>query len=561
MKIYKGLAFLITIPVLLTGCNSQKSNNASSMNVESNIETVAESISEKSIDITKEPETEAIKETTWRSAYRKQLEEIMNNKQYPDQSVSFSLHDLNGDDIPELIVSKGLHREGCCIYTFNENIIEIGHFGSHSSIMYYPEKNIIESNSSESGVVSYSYYRTDKIDNGSFSKIKNLECYTPENENAQYKIDDKPVTQEEYHKAINEYIREYKVDLGMNFRLNEKTLDIAFNDYNDYKECYKDFLYGMDDADESYGFSLCDVSGDGIPELFISPGDYHAASCEIYTFNNRLIYIGSIGSWGVCNYYSDKNILCGGYTGGGVTESTYYSIDDNAAISLLAYFYDNSGTTQEKEYKIDDTDVTEEEYNEAIKKYSGENMRHLGRDFPFDKEYIEALLTDSSDWKECYKNLLLSLQDTDETYRFSLYDITGDDVPELFISDGFKRVNSCKIYSFDEGLIFMESLGIDGEICYSPDSKIFGDYDIAQGHEYFMYYTLDENNNFKHEITLYNNVGAAPTEEDVKYEINHEEVSYDEYKSELDKYREIDDFISLGRDYEFTEEDILKAFS
>lgn len=550
MKIYKGLAFLIIIPILLTGCNSQKSNKSLSVKVESNIETVS-----------KETETEAIMETTWQSAYRKKLEEIMNDKQYPDQSPHFSLYDITGDDIPELIVSMGEHREGCYIYTFNESLTELGHFGSHSSMIYYPDKNIIMSSSSESGVGSQSYYRTDKMENGSFSKFRNLECYTPAQKTGQFKIDGKSATQEEYSKAANEYTREFKVVLGMNFDLNEKTLDAVFNEYSDYKKCYKDFLYGMDDADKSYGFSVCDVSGDGIPELFISPDDCHAASCEIYTFTDRLIYISSIGSWGICNYYPNKNTLGGGYTGGGVTESTYYSIDNNAAISLLAYFYDNSGTTLDKEYKIDDTEVTEDEYDEEKNKYSDDNVKHLGRDFSFDKGYIEVLLTDSPDWKECYKNLLLGLQDKNETYRFSLYDITDDDIPELFISNGTNRECSCYIYSFDDGLVFIGKLGTFGETAYSRDSKIFYNYDIAQGHEYFIYYTLDENNNFNHEITLYNNVGAAPTEEDVKYEIDHEEVSYYEYKSELERYQEIDDFISLGREYEITEEDILRAFS
>lgn len=557
MKKHKILAFFILMSIFLIGCDSQSSNSSSSVNVDSNIETISESI-----DITEETETEAIPEATWQSAYRKKLEELMNDKQYPDQSPHFSLYDLTGDDIPELIVSRGLHREGCYIYTFDEKLTELGHYGSHSSMVYYPDKNIIMSSSSESGVVSQSYYRTDKMDNGSFSKIKYLECYTPAKETGQFKIDGKPVTQEEYSKAASEYITEYRLVLGMDFKLNEKTLDAVFNDYKSWKECYKDFLYGIGEVDESYQFSLCDVSGDGIPELFISPNDCHAASCDIYIFNDRLISFGSIGSWGICNYYPDKNTLGGGYTGGGVTESVYYSIDNNETLTKLVNFYNDSGRAlEESVYKIDDVEVTEEEYNEAESKYSNDNVKLLGRDFPFDKGYIEALLTDNSDWKDCYKKLLLGLQDMDEEYRFSLYDITGDDVPELFISDGFKRTNSCKIYSFDDGLIFMKSLGIDGETAYSPDSKIFYDYDIAQGHEYFIYYTLDENNNFSHEITLYNNVGAAPTEEDRIYTINSQKVSYDTYKGNLDMYQEIDDFISLGRDYEFTEEDILKAIS
>ena len=180
-------------------------------------------------------------------------------------------------------------------------------------------------------------------------------------------------------------------------------------------------------------------------------------------------------------------------------------------------------------------------------------------------EDIETEAVTETTWQSEYRKLLEEIMNdktySDQSPHFSLHDLTGDGIPELFISDGFNRINSCKIYGFDESLIFMEKHGIDGETAYSPDNKIFYDYDIAQGHEYFIYYTLDENNNFKHEITLYNNVGAAPTEEDRIYTINNQKVSYDTYKGNLDMYQEIDDFVLLGRDYEFTEEDILKAFS
>lgn len=337
-------------------------------------------------------------------------------------------------------------------------------------------------------------------------------------------------------------------------------------DPTDWRSAYREELYNFMDSDEykyyseESRFSLYDINGDNIPELFISEGYYYGRECYVYTFTDKLISLGQFGSYGGCSFYPDINILGSSYSGQGEEFDKYYQLDNNGSLIELASFYNNSEMEQVTvEYKVNDVEVTEEEYKSTKEEYYDDHVVVLGHDLKFNKVLIDSLLTESSNWKECYKDLLNGLQDTEDWQRFSLYDINGDDIPELLISNSTNRFDLCSIFCFKNGLMYIDSLGSCGDISYSPSHDLFYDYDIAQGHEYFLYYTLDEDNGFQCEMSLYNNVMAAPTEDDIKYEINHEEVSYDEYKNALDKYSEIDDFIWLGRDYSFTEKDITKV--
>ena len=58
------------------------------------------------------------------------------------------------------------------------------------------------------------------------------------------------------------------------------------------------------------GFSICDINSDGSAELIISEDSYHAASCQIYSFNDeKLIYVGRYGAYGDIGYDSATDIL------------------------------------------------------------------------------------------------------------------------------------------------------------------------------------------------------------------------------------------------------------
>ena len=194
--------------------------------------------------------------------------------------------------------------------------------------------------------------------------------------------------------------------------------------------------------------------------------------------------------------------------------------------------------------------VTEEEYKKAQENYSDDSPIPLGHELILSESVIEGAFSEITNWKECYKKIVYSSKGLESWYRFSLYDVTGDDIPELFISYGLYRLNPCCVYSFQNGLMPIGYIGTYGSIAYSPSKDLFYNYEFWQGHKYFIYYTLDEDNNFQCEVSLHNNEKAAQSEGKTKYEINNKEVTYDEYKKVLDQYSKIDDYIYLGLDYD-----------
>ncbi len=335
-----------------------------------------------------------------------------------------------------------------------------------------------------------------------------------------------------------------------------------------WQRAYRNKLYDIINSDNYIAdkafFSIYDINNDDIPELFISKDDCHAAACNVYTFTDYLIDLGGYGSWGNCQFYPNKNILHGGYTGQGEYHNHYYRLNNDGSMSELIYFYDNSGGIQETVYKINDVEVTEEEYEAVTDEYSDpyNSIRRLGRDLKLSKEVVDGVFNGASDWKECYKKFLYGLlPEVDDYACFSIYDVTDDGIPELFIAEGTRHTSECYIYTFKNGLVYIDKLGTYGDLGYSPEKKLFTSSNLSQGYYSCGYYELDEDFILQTEIGFFTNYNAVATEEERIYEINHEAVSYDEFKNAYEQYTSINDFIGLGRDYHFTEEEIQKALA
>lgn len=138
--------------------------------------------------------------------------------------------------------------------------------------------------------------------------------------------------------------------------------------------------------------SLYDITGDGIPELFISEGDYHASGVHIYSYSkDKLIQFTSrnddnevfytFGGWGEVTYCPKTRLLIVGY-GNASFVTNFYEYKNgslNRAISLL----DNSQAGYTPEYSVNGKAVTKEEYDAIYKKYYGECIG-LGKSFSID---------------------------------------------------------------------------------------------------------------------------------------------------------------------------------
>lgn len=347
---------------------------------------------------------------------------------------------------------------------------------------------------------------------------------------------------------------------GDDFEEVTEYFDITENGWKGaYKAAFETFRQSGDYTKSSM-FSLCDINGDDIPEFFISEDFYHAAGVHVYTFDGELTELGEFGSNGKTLCCADSGILLSFYMQGGEYHSKYYRLEADGLVEL-AYFYNNLGRPETAVYKLNNVEVSEEEYNSELEKYQGDFIS-LGRDFQFTDAFLNAALSNKNDWYSVYSDLLHGLEkvDTSEKWRFSLCDINSDDVPELFISEETYRISHCKIYSYHNGFIGLGEYGTYGCVSFNPNLNLITAGDLHQGYDYSYKYSLSEDFVMVIEKSFYNNKGAAASAEERVYMIDGESVSAEEYQAEIDKYHD-DDSISLGYDYSFTDEDISEALS
>ncbi|MDE6787701.1 MAG: hypothetical protein K2J47_00045 [Ruminococcus sp.] len=326
-----------------------------------------------------------------------------------------------------------------------------------------------------------------------------------------------------------------------------------------YKAAFETFRQSGDYTKSSM-FSLYDINGDDIPEFFISEDFCHAAGVHVYTFDGELTELGEFGSNGKTLYCADSGILSSFYMQGGKYHSKYYRLEADG-LTELAYFYNDSGRSETSVYKLNDVEISEEEYNSELKKYQGDFIS-LGRDFQYADAFLEAALSNKENWYDVYSELLYGLGNvnTSEKWRFSLCDINSDDIPELFISEGTSHTARCLICSYHNGFIGLGEYGTYGDVLFKPNLNLITAGNLHQGYDYSYEYSLGEDFVIVLEKSFYNNMGAAASIEEIVYMIDGESVSAEEYQAEIDKYHD-DDSISLGYDYSFTDEDISEALS
>ena len=150
-----------------------------------------------------------------------------------------------------------------------------------------------------------------------------------------------------------------------------------------YKDVYKNKLASISDSD--YMYSLYDLDSNGIPELFISTGDYHAAGVEIYTCDSGVLE-GMTNTYGSNGFGSNgtvnvsDNILLSWSYGMGYETAQFYFMIDNTTLKLRDYFSIDHNNTPATYYYYE-SNITEAEYNELHASYENLNYITLGRDY------------------------------------------------------------------------------------------------------------------------------------------------------------------------------------
>ena len=228
---------------------------------------------------------------------------------------------------------------------------------------------------------------------------------------------------------------------------------------------------------EESRFDLFDLNADGIPELFISANNDHKTQCEIFTVSGgQVVSAGTIGEYGAFTYYPDFKLINDEYSGDGFVVGKFISFDGTALTDYFSYS-DNSGSASKGasiKHEINGKSLSLPEYDEAMEMYKNARTVSIGRKYTFGTATVDYALHCSESWgavftpteKELFREQLTSnlavAEELGKDASFEFCDITGDDVPELIVSEGTSVDDLCRIYYISNNVL----LELDGEYGY-----------------------------------------------------------------------------------------------
>ncbi len=162
----------------------------------------------------------------WQEIYAEELREYLNSKEYMSDSM-FDIFDIDGDDIPELVISdSAVHMGTCKIYTIsNGNLVKPNdeRYGS-CGVVYCSEKlHMLYGDYLQQGRFTFSFYQLTK--NGVERILSGYnDEYAVFDETPTYQIDGENVTKEKYEEAYQKYNLEDFEEVGRKYELNESTI-------------------------------------------------------------------------------------------------------------------------------------------------------------------------------------------------------------------------------------------------------------------------------------------------------------------------------------------------
>ena len=245
----------------------------------------------------------------------------------------------------------------------------------------------------------------------------------------------------------------------------------------------------------------------------------------------------------------------------GKTAAVFSGKNENGEYVITLFSVDDDTKTAEYRFSSDN-DYTD--FNlEFVSKY--QLYVYAYKKDEVGSNYLYAIdippIPELNDWQKAYKQALFDFMDSDEYFSgsdiiehsaFSIYDLNTDGIPELIISEDTSHAAACRIYTYDNGLIYINRMGAYGDIGYYEDNGMIVHYNLGQGIEHEIFNRL-ENNQINIIAKFYNDLGYRGKEQAV-FKFNDTEITEDEYNTKLAEYRGTE-YVSLGRDYSFDEID------
>ena len=152
-------------------------------------------------------------------------------------------------------------------------------------------------------------------------------------------------------------------------------------------------------------------------------------------------------------------------------------------------------------------------------------------------EEIDRLETENTEgWKKAYLDLLNDYYCETEEERVFLGYVDDDDVPELFISEGWFHYCTVEVYTFENNIVtLLCETGSNGMVNYFERQGILCGHYVGMGTGTYWVYSID-NGKVQEIYNAFTNEGWAGEEFDIERRINGIDVTEDELDEFLDSY-------------------------
>ena len=314
--------------------------------------------------------------------------------------------------------------------------------------------------------------------------------------------------------------------------------------------------------DDTARFTIYDVNDDRIPELIISYGELGNKTYLLYSLSDDNYYteFDPITECDMLNYVMDRSLL---------TTTRYH--DDIQVMNIQLYRLKGSalanvGSFQRSNLAVkeDGAFVSEETFTAEYNHFISGFIKDMGEDFSFDDDVITAALGECENWQDAFAAVLkdyLNTKKANDDNHFSLMDINGDDIPELFISGAYHYAPYVQVFSWNGCPVPVGQFGnSDGTIGFDDKAKELYSKVDSPSYTAESIYTFNENYKFS-EVFSYGNTENSKQQDEnaeISYSVNNERTDKSSYEKAV-KERVNDSLYILGMDNDLTEENI-KAF-
>ena len=418
----KKLVALLCITALFCGCSSNNKNSSSQLGASSGNSGTTSATEADTGSGTEEGTTENnaptdpniesdpsempvngeqtdmsnVSNVSWDKIYRSELEEFKKSKDFGD-TARFTVYDINDDLVPELIISFGeLGNKTFLVRTLNDSVYTaFDPITNCDQLSYVMDRSLL---------TAVRYHDDIQVQNVQLYRIKSgvmANVGSFQRSNTAAKVDGVPVTDDKFDEEYNHYISGFIKSMGLDFGFDDETIDAALGDASDWKEGYEavlnDYLKYKKQYDDNH-FSLYDLNGDDIPELFVSGGYHYAPYVDVYSWNGCAVPVGTFGTDGTIGFDPDNKELISSVDNPSYTAGSVYSFDSEGNYKFTEIFsYGNTENSKQQDanaeviYKVNGELTDKSSYESQVKEHIKKSFYVLGQDNDLTADTIKSV--------------------------------------------------------------------------------------------------------------------------------------------------------------------------